>query len=191
MIFLFSCSTDPDKKILNAVNDQLKNYPESTLVDVYKNFFQDYYGPGHMLENPSDALVFLRLELKFVRGKSQVDLVEPTGSEGKFVRVDLSVITDGIVDYDEFAAAFVQSADYFREPEIVKWKSEWNHILTIIEDNGILIEGYEKDKKFLDQLLDSGEYVVHHSKKYMKYYNPHYRIIYKEIFDKQLLSSFE
>ncbi len=34
-----------------AVIYQLEHYPESELRDVYKNFMQDYFGPGHILKD--------------------------------------------------------------------------------------------------------------------------------------------
>ena len=34
---------------------QMTDYPESTLKDIYKNFFQDAFGPGHLMSDAEDA----------------------------------------------------------------------------------------------------------------------------------------
>ncbi|MBN2572179.1 MAG: hypothetical protein JXA68_08635, partial [Ignavibacteriales bacterium] len=38
-------------KIKNAIESELKHFPEATLIDIYKNFFQDEFGPGHIIPN--------------------------------------------------------------------------------------------------------------------------------------------
>ena len=39
----------------------------------------------------------------------------------------------------------------------------------------------------IDSLLDAGKYVMHHSKSYGVAYHPHYRIMRRDIFDKEIL----
>lgn len=38
-----------------SVRQQLQHYPASTLKDLYKNFFQDAFGPGHLFTGEADA----------------------------------------------------------------------------------------------------------------------------------------
>lgn len=39
---------------------QMKTYPKSTLKDLYKNFFQDKFGPGHIISDTTSAGKFLK-----------------------------------------------------------------------------------------------------------------------------------
>jgi hypothetical protein len=48
-ILIVSCGDAKRERIRKAVENQLGAYPESTLQDLYKNFFQDYFGPGHIV----------------------------------------------------------------------------------------------------------------------------------------------
>ena len=41
--------------IMAAIGQQMADYPESTLKDIYKNFFQDAFGPGHLMSGDADA----------------------------------------------------------------------------------------------------------------------------------------
>ena len=43
---------DFEKAVREAVSWQIQTYPKSTLKDLYKNFFQDKFGPGHIISLP-------------------------------------------------------------------------------------------------------------------------------------------
>ena len=45
-----------------VVKWQLENYPELRLTDLYKNFFQDKFGPGHMVADTASAGAYIRRE---------------------------------------------------------------------------------------------------------------------------------
>ncbi|MCK4922268.1 MAG: hypothetical protein KAS71_14550 [Bacteroidales bacterium] len=188
---LISCEYQIENEIKKSVKFQMRNYPESTLQDIYKNFFQDAFGPGHLIEDTEACLNNLQIELgQFESGKLKT-VVEPLGYENNFVRVDLSVIKDGIVSYEDYARAFIESGIYFSEPNLDEWINEWQQIVEIIEDLDLEIQNFDADKEKLTKMLENGEYVVHHSKQFIDNYDPHYRIIQKEIFDKELLAFFE
>jgi hypothetical protein len=181
-----SCSGQEDKNIHEAVNYQIKNYPHSTLQDLYKNFFQDVYGPGHLLSDTSAAMDYLRAELKMVKERSLVQTAEGTGYKNRFVRVDLFPVSEGIIPFEEFSNAFTESAKKFDVPEIEEWKDEWKKILSVIESMDIQLKDFEKDKQMIDGVLSQGKFVVHHSPGYSEAYDPHYRLIEKEIYRKRL-----
>ena len=44
VVLLTSCQNDP---VHDAIAAQLRQYPESRVQDIYKNFCQDNLGPGH------------------------------------------------------------------------------------------------------------------------------------------------
>ena len=160
---LFSCEYQLENEIKKSVKFQMRNYPESTLQDIYKNFFQDAFGPGHLIEDAEACLNNLQIELgQFESGKLKT-VVEPLGHENNFVRVDLSVIRDGIVSYDDYARAFIESGVYFSEPHLDDWINEWQLIVEIIESLrkrlkyiGLIMVEYhsEEDRRKLDALLE-------------------------------------
>lgn len=186
LVILSSCSMSQEKQIQQAVEYQIKYYPASRLTDIYKNFFQDFYGPGHLLSNPDGALKYLKREVEEVDSCTLHKQVEGTGYKNNFVRVDLCVIRKGEISYDEFVQLFVESVESFSLPEIEAWKAEWEKIVGVIEDMDLEIAGFGEDKKKIRELLSKGEYVVHHSPEYIEAYHPHYRIIKKELIQKYL-----
>ena len=85
---------DFEKAVREAVSRQMQNYPKSTLKDLYKNFFQDKFGPGHIISDTTAAGNYLRRELASYT-ECTGEIAEPTGWEGNFLRVNLSVIKSG------------------------------------------------------------------------------------------------
>ena len=183
ILIITSCSMNEEKQIRQAVKYQMKHYPASHLKDIYKNFFQDFYGPGHLLQNPEASLNYLQNELKEVDGCTLHKPVEGTGYKNNFVRVDLCLITKGEISLEEFSRLFLESAETFKIPEIEEWQAEWNKIISVIEEMDVKIGNFEKDKAELVKMLERGEYVMHHSKEYIEAYDPHYRIIRKELME--------
>lgn len=182
----FSCADKEKMQIKEAVEYQLNNYPESRLTDVYKNFFQDFYGPGHLVQNTDMAISYLRQELEETVGCSLNLPVEGTGYKNNFVRVDLCLIKEGKIAEEDFIRLFMESADSFKEPEIRAWKKEWEKILRVIEHLDAEMEDFDRDKEVLNSMIEKGEYVVHHSEEYIRAYHPHYRIIRKDLAEKQM-----
>ena len=166
-----------------AIEQQMGAYPESTLQDVYKSFYQDRFGPGHMIADTTSARQYLMYELSNMTDKSEV-YYEPTGSKGRFVRVYLSVVADGLITADQLLDAFVRSANRVQKTEI-DWETEWHHIEEIIVKNDIQINGFETDAALLREASRQKQ-AVHHSRAYNAAYHPHYRIVERSIFENEL-----
>lgn len=182
--YVFQPALTPEA-VQKTVNEQLKNYPGTRLQDIYKNFFQDYFGPGHIIPDAAAAKKYLQQELDAC-SETAGAAVEATGCEGNFYRVNLSVVKENKVPFDIFLDAFIESAnDGFAPPPAV-WVAQWNHIVRIIDDMQLNLPGYEADKESLNSLLAEGKYVVHHSDAYEEQHKPHYRIISRTVFDKRI-----
>lgn len=178
------------EEIRRAIEKQMQTYPQSTLRDIYKNFFQDCFGPGHIIADTISANTYLREELAKSE-KFSGQLYERTGYKGNFYRVNLSLIKDGVIPYNIFFNAFVRSVNGIHHTPIEKWKGEWFLISTVISEMDLQMDGYKQDCLQIDNLLEQGQYVMHHSQKYVDAYDPHYRIISKEIFEAELLPLIE
>lgn len=171
--------------VKEAVMRQMETYPKSTLKDLYKNFFQDKFGPGHLIADTAAAGNYIRRELASFETSDGL-LLEPTGWEGRFYRVNLSLLKDGTIPYDVFFDAFVRSVNSIDPIPVEAWRIEWSEIERIIERMDLNLAGYETDREAIDERLLCGEYVGHHSEQFEKYYSPHYRIISKDIFEEEL-----
>lgn len=188
----FSCAPSKEKEIDKAIQKQMQSYPESRLKDLYKSFFQDAFGPGHLMTGDSDARsqarAYLEREVQQAKGEpTLIPLYEQTGYKGQFLRVSLQVINDGLVPFDEYFEAFFQSAQEFTLPSLESWKEEWTVIERRIRLQGAALPHMEEDARALQQLLEGGEYASHHSQEYENAYHPHYRLIKKDIFMERLL----
>ena len=188
MVFLGSCNkaNPTHEKIRQAVERQLHMYPQSTLQDLYKSFFQDRFGPGHIIADTLAADRYLRYELESAKSFEGEDY-EPTGYEGRFYRVNLGVIADGRVPYDKFFDAFVRSVNGIKPISIEQWSKEWQEIDSVIMVMNIELNDMQEDRAEIKSLIDGGNYVMHHSQLFNQHYQPHYRIIERTIFEKDIL----
>ena len=172
--------------IRTALLYQKEHYPASQYRDVYKNFMQDFFGPGHIINDKRAACDNLLKEMNTVEYYDGVDF-EPTGFQGNFYRVNLRLIKDGVVPYQTFLDTFVESVKGINPPENQFWINTWNEIDNIIKEIGWTFENEEQDRKSLKEGFDKGNFVVHHSLAYNESVNFHYRIISKENFEKVIL----
>lgn len=166
------------------VAGMLHNYPEARLLDIYKSCFQDYMGAEHLVGDIASARNYLEQELA---STSDVDLLpwysEPCGVDGRYVRVSLRAVHDGLVTIDELLDAFVNSANASDRPTVEQWSARWREILETIDGMGLELPHFEQDKQFIDSVLAQGKYAISHSPEYREAYKPHYRIVRRDIFE--------
>lgn len=198
-----------DKEAMGkSVKEFLQRYPQATLQDVYKNSFQDYFGPAHIMAKREGVLKYLNLELQQMKkeqkgqsvqkeevGKSGEQAGEklsgrkyytPCGWRNNYFQLSLEVIEDGLLTIDEFADAFMAGGG--GEPDVTdEWLQEWEQLKKIVKKVAPKIKGYKEDALKIDALLKEKKYVVHHSKSYEDAYLPHYRIIRRDVFEAVIL----
>ncbi len=170
----------------SAIERQLVTYPESTLQDIYKSFYQEHFGPGHIISDTVTARRYLMLELSEM-GKTASPYFEPTGSQGDYVRVYLSAIADSLITAERLLDAFIRSANLWQEPA-ASWLDKWEAIVSIIQTNKMEIGNFETDLPLLTEAARNNQ-AVHHSSRYNEAYHPHYRIVERGIFEIELKPS--
>lgn len=186
ILVLLLCTGACDRKIVDAeavkaaVATQLESFPESRLQDLYKSFFQDRFGPGHIITDRQSALDYILSEWASA-DTLMGPRTESCGWQGNYVRVNLSVLADSLMTAEELTDALMASAKEVKEEDIQAWKTEWTEILAIIEKDYPDIPDLQQDKARIDELLASGQYAYHHSAAYNAAYHPHYRIIASEL----------
>ena len=169
--------------VRSAIERQLVTYPESTLQDIYKSFYQEHFGPGHIISDTATARRYLMLELSEM-GKTASPYFEPTGSQGDYVRVYLSAIADSLITAERLLDAFIRSANLWQEPA-ASWLDKWEAIVSIIQTNKMEIGNFETDLPLLTEAARNSQ-AVHHSRRYNEAYHPHYRIVERGIFEREL-----
>ena len=183
---LLSCHPSVEERaVRKAVDVQLATYPASRLQDLYKFFFQDRFGPGHIVRDRESALEYILAEMA-EEDSLTGPYAEPCGWEGNYVRVSLSAVRDGILSAESLTDALVSSAVPVTEADLRSWKETWARIEAVIASRYPSLPGREEDAASLDSLLASGRYACHHSAAYEKAYHPHYRIIGKHFADSLL-----
>lgn len=182
-----------DREMIRAaIVRQMESYPKSTLKDIYKNFFQDAFGPGHLLTGgeKTDSIIRNALFMECQQAKMETNVCpdyESTGWHGRFYRVNLAVINDGRVPIDTFLSAFLRSALQFSLPDIEEWKEEWSLISEEVKRFFPMLPSYQQDSMDICAVLANNKYAMHHSDTYDAHYHPHYRLVERSIFEQELL----
>lgn len=177
------CQVDADK-VRAAVKLHQESYPKLQLNDLYKAFFQAEFGAEHIVADTTAAAKYLNRELTIPdHGKM---LYEPIGADSTFFRVHLNAVQKGFITRDQLFHAFLAGVHKVEIPQINKWVQTWQVIEQIILSMDLQLPNLEEDKKAIHALLESGEYASHHSPLFEETYEPHYRIIRKDAFYKEL-----
>ena len=184
---LASCQKDP---VHEAIAAQLRQYPATRVQDIYKNFCQDNLGPGHLIPNPEAARAYLTEELQEYREdlaagryEKPVGRYVALGDRNAFVRVDLSVVLDSLVDVETLLDAFVRSANDGYTVSEDAWRAKWAGVASVIRRDFSDIPYASEDLAAIDSLMSEGQLILHHSPAFEEAYHPHYRIVAKEIFE--------
>lgn len=189
LLFAMSCMAlvGMSQNIDEMVKNQLSNYPKSRLLDIYKSCFQDFMGAEHLVGDTLSVRRYLEYELQQVEGDSLMSwYAEPCGLQGRYVRVSLRVVQEGLVSLDQLLSAFIRSANGSVRPSVEVWKAEWEKIVGQIDEMRLGLPYYDDDRRFIADVLAQGKYAISHSPDYRAAYRPHYRIVRRDIFEREL-----
>ncbi|MBO7584691.1 MAG: hypothetical protein J6T09_03380 [Bacteroidales bacterium] len=190
LFILLGCQPSAEKA---AIARQLQDFPESRVQDIYKSFCQDNLGPEHLIPNPEAARNYLMSELETFRDdlashryEAPQRMYYPVGDQGNYVRVDLYAVLAGLVSEEKLLDAFVRSANEGHKVAPQEWVAKWNGIAAIIRKDFSDIPGAEEDLARIDELVKEGNLILHHSDAFGEAYQPHYRIVARDIFEYEL-----
>ena len=183
VLLLAACSESA--KVRRSIDRQLATYPESTLQDVYKTFYQDRFGSGHMIADTASAREYLAWETAEAASDTiQNPYYEPTGVQGHYVRVYLRCVNEGLISEDELFDAFLRSAKQ-AVSTTGSWEQEWNSLLDELGPE--TVAQLDKDSVLEELTLAAAtDHAVRHSNAYRQADHPHYRIVEKSIFEQEL-----
>jgi hypothetical protein len=178
---------DVGQDIQRFVGRQLEAYPKSRLLDIYKSCFQDFMGAEHLVSDRQRVKAYLDEELQTT---TLDDLLpwyyEPCGVEGRYIRVSIRAIKENLITDDLLLDAFVRSADPDKRPTVESWRDRWGTMIAVIDRMELRLPHYQQDRAFIDSVLSVGRYAISHSPDYRDVYRPHYRIVEREIFEREI-----
>ena len=184
MLYAFTLSA---QDIQGFVSRQMQVYPKSRLLDIYKSCFQDYMGAEHLVSDRERVKAYLDEELQTT---SLDDLMpwyyEACGVNGQYVRVSIRAIKENLIAEDMLLDAFIRSANSEKRPTVESWRDRWRKIVDTIDQLELNLPNYQQDRAFIDSILSVGKYAISHSPEYREAYRPHYRIVEKSIFQKEI-----
>ena len=177
----------PAQDIRGFVSRQMETYPESRLLDIYKSCFQDYMGAEHLVSDRQRVKAYLDEELQTT---SLDDLMpwyyESCGVNGQYIRVSIRAIKENLITEDLLLDAFIRSANSEKRPSVESWRDEWHKIISTIDQMELGLPRSGQDRAFIDSILTVGKYAISHSPEYREAYRPHYRIVEKGIFEREI-----
>ena len=209
LVLLLSVSVSA-QDVDGFISRQMQTYPKSRLLDIYKSCFQDYMGAEHLVSDRQRVKAYLDEELNTT---SLDDLMpwyyEPCGIDSCYFRVSIRAIMEGIITEAQLLDAFIRSANgrssesrqacldgrvvtdegeanSEKRPSVESWSERWHKIIGTIDQMKLDLPNYQEDKQFIDSVLYVGKYAISHSPDYREVYHPHYRIVERSIFEKEI-----
>ena len=175
------------QSIEGFVNSQMRSYPKSRLLDIYKSCFQDYLGAEHLVSDRARVKAYLDEELSSTSIESLMPwYYEPCGIDSSYYRVSLRTVKECMITEDMLLDAFIRSANAKNRPSVESWRERWHKIIGTIDGMRLNLPHYDSDKQFIDSILSSGKYAISHSPDYREAYHPHYRIVERNIFEREI-----
>ena len=169
------------------VTGLLQQYPEARLLDIYKSCFQDYMGAEHLVSDTAAVKSYLDQELATTTADGLLPWYwEPCGIYGNYVRVSLRAVHEGYITADALLDAFIASADGACRPAVADWAAQWKIIIKVLDQMNLNLPDYDEDKRFIDSVLSQGKYAISHSSNYRDAYAPHYRIVRRDLFTREI-----
>lgn len=133
--------------------------------DVLKLYLQGILGPAHLVSNYDYCLARTINEYESITNKDRdLDIEEEISDD--YVRIYLIPYFNKEHSFDLLVKAFVESS------------KEKGDVTLFINEVKKLINDDNKD--FVNEYLNSGNYLISHSKIYKDYYDPHYLVIHKK-----------
>jgi hypothetical protein len=192
MIMLCAC-TNKSSKITEAhderttfITEFLTHYPHATLQDIYKGEFQDQFGPSHLITNREAVKNYIIRELSLADTLGGT-YCEPCGWQGRYWRVNLSVIRDCLLTTDEFVDAFIASSPDTIPILSQAWLEEWSCMQRLTHKLYPQLKDYAADSANIARLHSENNYVMHHSRAFNTHHHPHYRIMRRDIVEQIIL----
>lgn len=152
-------------------------YPLMEPADAVKLIYQNEFGGGHMIADPTACLTRLRQEYELTPHDPTLPLIEPIGNG--FVRIQLSPLPEA--ELEALGQAFLHSGAVHHGS--MTHLLEKLDILRDLAAQGQLPFDLAALDAYLTPYARSGYPAVSHSEAYRKAYRPAYRVILRSLLE--------
>ena len=144
-------------------------------------------GAEHLVSDRQRVKAYLDEELQTTNFDDLMPwYYESCGIDGQYVRVSIRAIKESLITEDLLLDSFIRSANSVKRPSVDSWRDRWHMIIGTIDQMGLNLPHYQKDRDFIDSILNIGKYSISHSPEYREAYRPHYRIVEQGIFESEI-----
>ncbi len=185
-------SDRPVNKAAVIYSHNQRFFPQSTLKDIYKRCFQDYFGPGHLITDSANCAEWIKKELPLLSATDNNPGADVAGPDANYFRVNLAFVKDGTIPLGTMVKALMQSCQVkYRQSDappitLEEWRCRWDMLMATFPAEVRQLPNYQQDSTDIAQMLERGDYVTHHSDIFNKAYNYHYRLIRMDVFNKEI-----
>lgn len=151
---------------------EIELHPLLNEQDLVKLIYQKTYGPSHILLDINKAKQYLLYEINNQKDSSYQDIE----ISENLIRVSLK----NIKNIDSFFDAFLKTSQMIKGTK-EEYFNNINLLIKYIKENNL-----KYDINIIKELASTNS-PVHHSLKYNQEYNPHYRLIHKDLYNKLFL----
>ncbi len=176
-----------DKYMLIKYREQ---FPESTLKDIYKTCFQDYYGPSHIVNDTSTIAAGIMEEINNADTMGGPDYCY-TGVNGNYVCVNLLAVRQHRLPLATLVSALQRSMHTAHSPSLKYWQCLWQQLLPVAKQLLPPTPLVEADSTYIVQQLQQGKVTGRHSELFNHSYHFYYRIIQRQLFETEILPLLE
>ena len=178
-----------EKKIHNLFLCEFTRFPKSEIQDFYKLLYQAVYGSEHWIQKYNDCVEILDKEMAQIEADNHCALYDDITFIFPLIRVNLSRCKAEKIDLHSISKAFFDGTKINVKIDAKKFETYLN--LAVIELKKHPFNFTEKNlKEFIRKIKKLGFPTVHHSEFYNKTYNPHYRVIPLDIWEKKISKNF-
>ena len=178
-----------EKKIHNLFINEFTRFPKSEVQDYYKLLYQALYGAEHMVQNYNDSFKMLDKEMSQTEADINCSFYHDISLSYPLVRVNLSRCKAENIDPQRISTAFFDGAKINSKIDAIEFETYLKlAAIELIKHPFNFTE--ENLEVFIRKIKKLGFPTVHHSEFYNKTYNPHYRVIPLEIWEKKISKDF-
>jgi len=164
----------------------ITKYQEAQLSDIYKITFQATFGPGHLGSNIDDIKYSIEKEISEIEEDCNASLYEPIENDSEFIWINLKKFKCENFDPEILAKAILLSSKNVGNQAL--FDKRWPEVGNLIK-RGELNFSINDFKNFTQKIKRENYPIIHHSERFIKVYDPHYRVVKFSIW-KELISRY-
>lgn len=158
----------------NLLITYYKNKPESEIQDFIKLIYQATFGGEHLITNKEASLNYLLTECNQISVEDDLNnepLYEIISND--YIRLNLKPYIKSNLSLNELNEVF---ANQKSNKSIIELENNLAVFIELVKENKINFN-IKDVNNFIDTYRENNYPVFHHTEKYRKAYNPHYRVL--------------